>query len=232
MSYGLYVEGGNGILQLDSSKNYLEGYAVKEFGTKNTKFTDVNSTDIFFFNFEPPAGTQRGIFFYDSRYSTQESGFPPIPSGNDFYIMSANPSTLAYEQPNVNYVKLRRSKDIGTSTYGTYGLQVFNELGDTIVFDSRAVQKGFTVTQYFASRTVGGDSSSNPYGPAISTNPNAYVSLLHTVRAGVFLNSVIFFSNNHSTYGSKVYSQTTSYSFNYGTSYLKNFTPIILGETF
>ena len=233
MSYGLYVEGGNGILQLDSSKNYLEGYAVKDIGTKSTKFTEVEDTDIFFFNYVPPAGTQRGILRYDSRYTASPGpGFPnTLPTGNDFHVIVYNPSTDTYNsQTPVNFVQLRKTALI-TPT-GTYGLQLFKENGSVKVFDSRMVQNGFTVTQYFAEQTVGGNSSSNPYGEAISTNPNAYVSLLHTIYGGAFVTSFVYFSNNHSTYDSNVYSGTFGYWFSTNLSYEKNLTPIILGETF
>ena len=240
MSYGLYVEGGNEILQIDSSKNYLEGYAVLQTGTASS-FSQVGPSDIFFFNFVPAPGSAQVVLVY---YGGKE-GFPAVPPGG-FITMGRAYAASAYSQINVNYVHLRRSKDIDTSTYGTYGLQVFNELGDTIVFDSRAVQRGFTVTQYFPTNSLG--SNSTDVSSIISTNINTYGTHFHSFYKGfptafwsgsgiifgtsTYIEKGYVFAKNHASLYTGVYSYSRGYNESTDDTWGQNFAPIILGETF
>tara|TARA_B110000211_G_C14071079_1_gene550002 strand:+ start:508 stop:1188 length:681 start_codon:yes stop_codon:yes gene_type:complete len=226
MTYGLYVEGGNGVLQIDSDNTYMEGLGVKYAGpiqANSTGLTGVAAGDIVYFRLNSSAWAPA---------SGDASWVTPKQTGSAITFKGSDYATLSADWRSVDVLHLGR-QSLGTGTLsGSYGLQIKNSAGTANIFDSRALTSGFSITSYIPFMSVQGfplgGSSSNKLSSSLST----YVSTApgrgyQAAERGGFL-----FANGHSSLGTGVYFYATNTSSLFGTISLPNFASFTIGESF
>ena len=229
MTYGLYVEGGNGVLQIDSDNTYMEGLGVKYAGpiqANSTGLTGVAAGDIVYFRLNATWTPTSGDASWVTPKQTTTNNVTKITfQGSDY-------ATLGVGYRSVDVLHLGR-QSLGTGTLsGSYGLQIKNSAGTANIFDSRALTSGFSITSYIPFMSVQGfplgGSSSNKLSSSLST----YVSTApgrgyQAAERGGFL-----FANGHSSLGTGVYFYATNTSSLFGTISLPNFAAFTIGESF
>ena len=232
MTYGLYVEGGNGVLQIDSDNTDMEGLGVKYVGptqANSTGLTGVAAGDIVYFRLNSSATDWRpgtGKAYWVTPKQTTTNNVTTITfQGSDYASLNVDFRSV--------YVLHLGRQSAGTGTLsGSYGLQIKNSAGTANIFDSRALTSGFSITRYIPFMTVQGlpigGTSSNKLSSSLST----YVSTApgrgwQQAERGGFL-----FANGHSSLGTGVYFYANSTSSFFNIVTLPNFASFTIGESF
>ena len=216
MAYGLYVEGGNGVLQIDSDNPYLEGMGIKFIGVAAGTLSGVAAGDAVFFNYDPGNGNYGAIW--------------PTQITNTITFKGSNFDGSAHSNKTVNVIHLgRQSAGTGTLT-GAYGLQIKNSAGTANVFDSRAITSGFSMTGYVAALTISGaPSASNKLSTDIT---NTYVSVAPGRYDGASYQSGFQFSNNHTSGLGTGINFYNFFNTPYGSFSTNNLASFTIGESF
>jgi len=221
MAYGLYVEGGNGGLQIDSETSYMEALEVKAKTLKSasSSLTGVKEGDSVFFRAEPAENSSVVVWPHqtagtNSTFNIEFKG-QAYPNGTIGNIA-------------VDVINLGRVSTSTATPSGNYGLQIFS--GTNTIFDSRLITSGFTITNYVPKGSVNGDPSigtrlSTALGPYVSTIPGRYSSNSNNRRGFVF-------SNGGSSVGIRYYHILTGNNTNEPPEGVNNFEAFSIGEAF
>ena len=223
MAYGLYVEGGNGVLQIDSESSNMEALEVKAkssiSASASASLTGVAEGDSVFFR-------------------ADITGWPTNTSVVIWPQLTASTNTIEFKgqaYPNgtigniaVDVINLGKVSTSTATPSGNYGLQIFS--GTNTIFDSRLITSGFTITNYVPKGSVNGDPSigtriSTALGPYVSTIPGRYGSNSNNRRGFVF-------SNGGSSVGIRYYHILTGNNTNEPPEGVNNFEAFSIGEAF
>ena len=223
MAYGLYVEGGNGVLQIDSESSYMEALEVKAKTSISAgagmQLTGVKEGDSVFFRAEPAENSSVVVWPHqtagtNSTFNIQFKG-QAYPNGTIGNIA-------------VDVINLGKVSTSTATPSGNYGLQIFS--GTNTIFDSRLITSGFTITNYVPKGSVNGDPSigtriSTALGPYVSTIPGRYSSNSNNRRGFVF-------SKGGSSEGIRYYHILTGNNSNEPPDGVNNFEAFSIGEAF
>ena len=223
MAYGLYVEGGNGVLQIDSESSYMEALEVKAKTSISAgagmQLTGVKEGDSVFFRADITGwATNTSVVIWPqltASTNTIEFKGQAYPNGTIGNIA-------------VDVINLGKVSTSTATPSGNYGLQIFS--GTNTIFDSRLITSGFTITNYVPKGSVNGDPSigtriSTALGPYVSTIPGRYSSNSNNRRGFVF-------SKGGSSEGIRYYHILTGNNSNEPPDGVNNFEAFTIGEAF
>lgn len=159
MTYGLRVDNGLGILQIDSDRLGYSGIEIIDSGT-GSSITGIGANDVIFARVTPAVGTRTQLGLNRSGSSAT-------------IVSSYQGATL-----NADWILCRRFQDQTPSSSG-YGLQVYNATGD-LAFDSNLYtgNGGITITNIFPPSSFIGNQDSP--GDRFTTDLSTYVDLTHS----------------------------------------------------
>ena len=220
MAYGLYVEGGNGVLQIDSESSYMEALEVKTKTSISAGIlTGVKEGDSVFFRAQPAENSS--VVIWPHQTASTNGTF------NIEFKGQAYPNGTIGNIA-VDVINLGKVSTSTATPSGNYGLQIFS--GTNTIFDSRLITSGFTITNYVPKGSVNGDPSigtriSTALGPYVSTIPGRYGSNSNNRRGFVF-------SNVGSSVGIRYYHILTGNNTNEPPEGVNNFEAFTIGEAF
>ena len=224
MAYGLYVEGGNGVLQIDSESSSMEALEVKAKSSISTtgSLPSVAEGDSVFFRADITQwATNTSVVIWPHQTASTNGTF------NIEFKGQAYPNGTIGNIA-VDVINLGKVSTSTATPSGNYGLQIFS--GTNTIFDSRLITSGFTITNYVPKGSVNGDPSigtriSTALGPYVSTIPGRYGSNSNNRRGFVF-------SNVGSSVGIRYYHILTGNNTNEPPEGVNNFEAFSIGEAF